>query len=142
MDDRGKEMSEILVDKLRIRDVIVYRFSKNTRDAVDQYLSLIDDEVQAHIDAGNVDKPMGYVIDVSQSGMFSVNYMRNTASSMVAKREKFPENYIAYVTNNLNDSVLVNMMDAMSKRHLDNTRKLFHIDKLDDAIDWVLGIIS
>lgn len=129
-----------LVEKLIVRGVAVYRFKDNTRYAVDQYLDLVDADVTAHIEAGHVDTPMCYVIDVSQSGMYSINYMRGKAEIYVSRHDKFPENYIAYVTDDLNDSILVNMLNAMAQRGLSNTRKLFKSDVLDEAIDWLLTI--
>lgn len=133
-------MNDTLVEKLIIRGVSVFRFYKNNRDAVDQYLTLIDADIQAHIDAGNLDEPMTYVLDVSRSGMYSLNYMRTRAVDFIKQRDKSPESYIAYVTDKPNDSILVNMLDALATRDLDNTRKIFKTEDLDGAIDWLLSI--
>ena len=133
-------MSDKLVEKFDIRGISVYRFYKNNRDAVDQYLTLIDADAQAHIDAGDVDKPMAYVLDVSRSGMYSLNYMRNRASVIIKLKSEFPASYIAYVTDKPNDAILLNMVNAMATQDVDNTRKIFKTEDLEQAVDWLLGI--
>jgi len=131
-------MTEQLVERLVERDIVVYRFYAKSRDAVDKYLTLADPDIQGHIDAGNVDKPMFYVIDVSRSGMFSVNYMRQRVNKLVGEKPKMPVSYIAYVTDEPQDSILVNLIDALTARQLAHTRKIFAADKFDDAIDWLI----
>ena len=132
-------MSEKLVERLVIRGILVYRFYQNTRQASDAYLKLVDVDIQSHIDAGYTDKPILYVLDVSRSGMFSVNYMRQRVSAMVKEKLFWPESYIAYVTDTPNDLVLVNLIDALTARELDHTRKIFRTEELDQAIDWLLS---
>ena len=133
-------MNDKLVEKVSVRGISVFRFYKNTRDAIDQYLTMIDAEMNEHIHAGHVDKPMIYVLDVSQSGMYSLNYMRTRAAELIKQKEKLPENFIAYVTDNPNDTILVNMLNALAVRDLESTRKIFKTEDLDLAIDWLLGI--
>ncbi len=133
-------MSDVLVERLIIREIFIYRFYKNTRQAVDDYLKLVDTDIQSHIDTNSADAPMFYVIDVSRSGMFSVNYMRQRVNSIVGAKPRVPVSYIAYVTDNLNDSILVNMIDALTARQLAHTRKIFTADDFDQAIDWLTEI--
>jgi len=133
-------MSDKLIEKLIVRGIPVYRFYKNTRDAVDQYLTIISADTDTHIEAGNVDKPMTYVLDISQSGMYSLNYMRTRAATLIKQKEKLPENYIAYVTDKPNDAILVNMLNALATHDLESTRKIFKTEELDQAIDWLLAI--
>lgn len=133
-------MQEKLVERVTVRGLTVYRFYQKSTDAVDHYLMLAQEDVQAHIAAEGDDALWCYAIDVSQSGMFSLNYMRNKATPLIKSVENFPVNYIAYLTNNVNDTILVNMLDALAKRELQTTRKVFHINQLDDAIDWLLSI--
>ena len=133
-------MSDKLVEKLIVRGIPVYRFYKNTRDAVDQYLNMIVADTNVHIEAGNVDKPMAYVLDVSQSGMYSLNYMRTRAADFIKQKAKMPENFIAYLTDNPNDTSLVNMLNALARRDLESTRKIFKTEELDQANDWLVTI--
>ena len=117
-----------------------HRFYQNTRNAVDQYLAIVDKDVQAHIDAGDVDKPMLYVIDVSRSGMFSVKYMSARATPLMKKHAKFPESYIAYVTDKPDDSILVSLIDALTSRKQEHTRKVYKTEEFEQAIDWLRSV--
>ncbi len=133
-------MSANLVERLVADDIPVYRFYKNTREAVDAYLLLVDPDIQAHINAGKIDEPMYYAIDVSRTGMFSVNYMRQRVDKLVGAKPRVPVSYIAYISQSLNDSILLNMIDALTARQLAHTRKIFTADQFDDAITWLADI--
>jgi hypothetical protein len=133
-------MDEKLVERVIVRGIHVYQFNTNTRQAADEYLKLADPDIQAHIDAGNINVPFLYILDVSRSGMFSVNYMRQRVNQLVESKEYWPESYIAYVTNKPDDSVLVNLIDALTSRELDHTRKVFKTEQFDQAVDWLLSV--
>lgn len=133
-------MAEAMVEMEYVRGVTVYRFLNNTREAFDEYLKIFKVEMQKHIDAGNQDKPYPFILDVSKSGMYSINYMMRATKPVIASFDPFPENYIAYVTKNMNDSVLINLLDSLTARGFAHKRKLFHIDDMDKAIDWLLTI--
>lgn len=133
-------MNDNLVERLIVDDILVYRFYKNSREAVDTYLTLVDPDIGAHVEAVGGDKPMFYVIDVSRSGMFSVNYMRQRVDKLVGERPAVPVSYIAYITENPNDSILVNLINALTARQLAHTRKIFLADQFDEAIAWLVGV--
>jgi hypothetical protein len=69
--------------------------------------------------------------------MFSVNYMLQATKPIIASFDPFPENYIAYVTNNMGDETLINLLNVLTARGFAHKRKLFHIDDLDKAIEWL-----
>ncbi len=133
-------MSDILVEKDEIQGIKIYRFLKNNRNAVDQYLALIDADAYTHEVSVGAEIAMTYVIDVSKSGMYPVTYMRQVAVPMMAKHDNFPKNYIAYIVDNPNDSILVDMVSAITARELDNTRKIFQTEQMDEAIEWLSSV--
>jgi len=133
-------MSEQLVERLLVKDIPVYRFYENSREAVDTYVTLVDPDIEAHANNMGADKPIFYVLDVSRSGMFSVNYMRQKVNKLVNDKPRVPVSYIAYITSDPNDSILVNLIDALTARQLEHTRKIFLADQFDDAIDWLVSI--
>ncbi len=130
-------MTDTLIEVEHVDNVTIYRFIKSNRQAFDEYLRLFKAEMQKHVDAGRQDEPYPFILDVSQSGMFSVNYMIQATKPIIASFDPFPENYIAYVTNNMTDAILVNLIDGLTARGFAHKRKLFHIDDLDKAIDWL-----
>lgn len=133
-------MSEQLVERLLVKDIPVYRFYENSREAVDTYVTLVDPDIESHANNIGADKPIFYVLDVSRSGMFSVNYMRQKVNKLVNDKPRVPVSYIAYITSDPNDSILVNLIDALTARQLEHTRKIFLADQFDDAIDWLVSI--
>jgi hypothetical protein len=130
-------MDTPLVERLILDDIFVYRFYQNNRAAVDAYLLLVDADIQAHLDTEPVNASMYYVIDVSRSGMFSVNYMRQRVNTIVGKKPRVPTSYIAYVTDAPNDEILVNLINALTARQLEHTRKIFPSEQFDEAIAWL-----
>lgn len=133
-------MSEILVEKDEIQGITIYRFFKNNRDAVDQFLLLADEAAYIHLASDNADKPMLYVLDVSRSGMFSLSYSEQKSKPLVEKHKPSLSSYIAYVIENLNDKILVDMFDAMTARKLQSTRKVFQTQQMDEAVEWLLSV--
>lgn len=133
-------MSEKWISVEYVDGVTIYRFEKSHRAAFDEYLVHFKDDMQKHIDAGRQDEPYPFILDVSKSGMFSINYMMLATKPIIASFDPFPENYIAYVTNNMSDSVLIQLLDSLTARGFDHKRKLFHIDDIDKAIEWLKTI--
>jgi hypothetical protein len=135
-------MSEKLVEINYVSGVTVYSFVNNSRQACDEYMAFFKIEMQKHVDAGKQDEPYPYILDVSKSGIFPIQYMIASTKPIIASFDPFPENYIAYVTSNLNDAILVNLISGMTARGFAHKRKLFHIDDFDEAIDWLTTINS
>lgn len=133
-------MPEESIEVEYIDNVTLYRFLSNSRQAYDEYLAKFKVEMQNHVDAGKQDEPYPFILDVSQSGMFSLNYMMQATKPIIASFDPFPENYIAYLTDNMNDSVLINMLDSLTARGFAHKRKLFHVDDKQKAIEWLMTI--
>jgi len=133
-------MAEDFITIEQVQGITIYRFRAKSRDAYDEYLRKFKVEMQKHVDAGKQDQPYPYILDVSQSGMFSINYMMQATKPVIASFDPFPENYIAYVTNNMNDLVLINLLNGLTARGFAHKRKLFHIDDIDKAIEWLKSI--
>jgi hypothetical protein len=134
-------MSDSLVIRKVIQDIPVYEFYKNNRQAVDQYLEIAYPYMKDHIDQGKVYQPFCYILDVSRSGMYPINYMVQRATVLMSGFDVPPPNYIAFIAKNPNDAVLVNMIDGLTARNMEHTRKIFPIEKFDDAIAWLQGVI-
>lgn len=129
-----------LVERLIVRDIYVYRFYEKSRDASDAYIALVKPDIQEHIDTYPEDQPFLYVLDISHSGMFSVNYMRDRVNEVVKTMRFWPQSYIAYVTDNPGDSILVDLINALTSRELEHTRKVYKTEDFDQAIDWLVSV--
>jgi len=136
----SEHMTQEYIEVEYIDGVTLYRFLSNSRDAYDEYLRKFKAEMQKHVDAGKQDQPYPFILDVSNSGMFSINYMMQATKPIIASFDPFPENYIAYLTDNMNDSVLIHLLDGLTARGFAHKRKLFHIDDKHKAIEWLKTI--
>lgn len=134
-------MPNPLVIRKVIEDIPVYEFYKNNRQAVDQYLEIAFPYVREHIEQGQVNHPYCYVLDVSRSGMYPINYLLQRSRAFLSEFEFVPEHYIAYITDNSSDTVLVNMIDGLTARNMAHTRRIFLPDELDKAIEWLQGVM-
>lgn len=133
-------MDTPLVERLIVRDIHVYRFYDKSRQSADAYIELASPDIKEHIETQPEDMPFLYVLDVSRSGMFSVNYVRDRVNQLVKTMPRWPESYIAYVTDNPGDSILVELINAMTSRQLEHTRKIYKTADFDQAIDWLVSI--
>lgn len=133
-------MDTPLVERLIVRGIHVYRFYDKSRQAADAYIKLAEPDIQEHIDTYPEDQPYLYVLDVSRSGMFSVNYVRDRVNEVVKRMPRWPESYIAYVTDNPGDSIMVELINAMTSRQLEHTRKVYKTEDFDLAIDWLVSV--
>ena len=134
-------MNSEFVKQEIIQGIPVYRFSKNHRQAVDDYLDqMAFPLLQAHIEADKVNTPICIVMDVSQSGMLPVNYMLGRVRQMFSQFKQLPEYYIAFITNKIDDSIVVRMIDGMTARNMANTRRIFSPEAFDDAIEWLVNV--
>lgn len=134
-------MSEILVEKDESQGIKIYRFFKNTRSAVDQFLLLFDIDAYEHEETLGADVPILYIIDVSRSGMFSLSYLQQISKPFIEKHDPSLRAYIAYVIENVNDKILVDMFDAMTARkEYHSTRKVFQTKQIDEALKWLVEI--
>lgn len=131
-------MDSPYVSQDKVGEITIYHFAQSHRQAVDDYLQqMAEPLLNAHINAGKVDEPIRIVVDVSQSGMFPVNYMFNHVKTLFAKHEKVPQYYIAFVVRDTGDAMLVQLVDSIAVGSFSNTRRVFTIDQMDDAIDWL-----
>jgi len=134
-------MSDVLIERLLDRDIVVFRFYKSTRQATDEYLHLVEDYRKEFIEKYTVEQTMFYVIDVSRSGMFSVNYATRKMSELLTDKTQIPKSYIAYVIGNPADKLLFDVISGVAARQTTTqSRKVFMAEQYDDAIDWLLSI--
>lgn len=130
-------MTQTLLDFQKKDDIIIVKFFKSDRNAADAYMATILPEIKTHISGENADKPMLIVLDISDSGMFSLQYITQQMQVALAPLPRTPTIYIAYLSSDMQDKVLVDMMNSLNARKVAHTRRIFPTDKLDEAIDWL-----
>jgi len=127
-------MTQSVMDFQTKDDIFVVKFYKNDRTAADTYMARILPEIKQHSVAN---KPMLIVLDISIAGMFSLQYTAHQMQTALADISPVPIMYIAYLTNDMQDKVLVEMMNSLTARKVAHTRRIFPADGLDDALAWL-----
>lgn len=126
------------VTQEQVGEIIVYHFHQSHRRAVDEYLDHMGSPLlKERVDAGLIDTPIRIVVDLSESGMFPVNYMAGRVRDMFDQYEKVPTYYIAYIIKDTSDSVMVKLIEGMTTGYMSHTRHMFTHDQFDQAISWL-----
>lgn len=128
------------VEKHEIDGIPVFKFHTSDRKAVDHYAVIVEPVLQEHIDQHQDKKPLCYIIDVSESGMFSIQYVTSVIGAVLSKFKYRPQHYLAYLTNNPKDKILVEMINGLTARNMAHTRRIYTPDQLQEAIDWLVEI--
>lgn len=131
-------MSDPLVHFYEENGIYVCVFYKNSRQAVDDYSQAAWKMLQAQAAEYGAPRSNCFLIDVTQSGMFSVTYAAQRMTTLF-KNAAFtmPEQYVAYVTSNLADDMIVRMMNGLTLRNMQHTRRVFHDKQRDEAFEWL-----
>ena len=75
-------MTDALVEIVKEDPIYFVTFHDNSRKAVDTYFDLILPELLSHIEQTRIDYPFLLVLDISQSGMFSLQYANQRMTSV------------------------------------------------------------
>lgn len=130
-------MSQQLIT-VKIENAIpIFHFHKITPPALEEYLETATPYLLNHIEIYEDRVPFCYVIDLSESGMFPVKLMMDKAKKVLNSIEKSPVHYVAYTIDDPRDEMLLSILDMLSARQLQHTRKIFTPDKLADAVAWL-----
>ena len=130
--------SSVTVDY--IRGIPVFCFANNSRMACDEYIKLFGEELQKNYYA--VENPNSHypsVMDLSQSGMFSIKYMADKLKQAHIALENPPQMITAYIIQNVQDETLFGLVNNMKISAVSLTRKIFHEGEMDEAINWLLS---
>ncbi len=120
------------------RNIPIFKFVDNSRTACDEYVELFGIELQKNFyEADNPSSIYPCILDVSQSGMFSIKYMSDRLSKAHTNLENPPEMIIAYITHDLQDEALLSLIEQMRISAVSLKRKVFHETQLEEALDWL-----
>lgn len=130
-------MTTIYLDHQHDDGIDIYHFYSVSRPAIDTFYDIAMPIFQDHIDQYADSVPLFYVLNLSDTGMYPVRYMMNKAVEEIAKKAYHPQHYIAYVTSNPQDNMLINILQQLSTNNLEHTRKVFLPHQVDEAIMWL-----
>jgi len=120
------------------RAIPIFHFANNSRSACDEYVALFGVELQRNYYQADNPKPhYPVVLDISQSGMFSIKYMSDKLSQAHTNLQNPPEMIIAYIAHDLKDKTILSLVEHMRISSVSLKRKLFLDTQLEDALDWL-----
>lgn len=125
-----------------LNQIDVYHFTSNSSQAVDEYFEMAAPKLAAFIEHGDLALPYCFALDISDSGMFSINYSMAKMKAFFGKYKVLPELYIAYIVSNKADTMVINWLNWITTRKLSNTRRIFTNEERDQAFAWLTQILE
>lgn len=119
---------------LEDQDVHEWIFAESSRRGMDEYIASIYDIYDDHL-KGKPDVLI--LLDISQSGMLPIKYASLITEKTFNELSPFPKTYVAYLSSDLADKSLVNIMDYTATRKVN--RLYFPLEDRDRAIEWLLS---
>ncbi len=126
----------ILHDDPAIFEVI---FKDNSRAAVDDYVQAIHVFAEQLRAKNALDKPIWMLIDVTQSGLYSLQYSRAKVAELIKQIQDIPKAYFAYLVENHNDRYVIENFSMTSNPRQQDVRMVFSGAERDRAITWLLS---
>lgn len=113
-------------------------FKDNTRSAVDEYIQAILIFSDGLRESNRLDRPIYMLIDVTQSGIYSLSYSRQKIGELVQKIGDIPKAYFAYLVDDTQDRFVIESFQYTGNPRQKDTRRVFTGAERDQAIAWLL----
>lgn len=114
-------------------DIHEFIFVESSRKAMDEYIGFIYEIYEEQL-AGQ--PMMRIILDIEKSGMLPVRYATAIMEKTFKELHPFPKPFVAYLSANLSDDMLISTMDYTASRKV-NRRKFLSTER-DEAIEWLL----
>lgn len=119
-------------------DVHIFTFKNSSRNACKEYIALVSENLPGWIEKYDR-RPFLVILDVSESGLFSISFVKELTLRMFDSLPFVPTLRIAYVTDSPQDIMVINTLNPATVNILNNTRQVFSPDDMDAAIAWLRG---
>lgn len=119
---------------LHEHDIHEWIFAESSRQGMDEYIASIYEIYDDYL-KGKPDVLI--LLDISQSGMLPIKYASLIMEKTFKELSPFPKTYVAYLSSELADKSLVNIMDYTASRKVN--RLYFPLEDRDQAIEWLLS---
>lgn len=117
--------------------VHIFTFFDNSRRAADEYLRVADDALAEWVESGNGAIPFRLLLDISQAGVFPLQYTLNKSRQLVSKFTGLPPRKIAFLTDSAKDIALLRSILHLPNSNWRNKRRIFPPTQREDAIAWL-----
>jgi len=121
-------------------DIYEYIFKDKTVDAINEYVEAMLLMAQDVKDRGKLDQPLYIIVDVAESGLYSLRYaLTRIKENLIPKVNYLPSIYFVYITDDLSDRMLIEQFKYMDNTRAKDSRKVFGTNERDKAITWLLS---
>ena len=120
-------------------DIFEVIFIDNSRDAVDEYVDAILKFADTLRKSDKMNHPIWLLIDVTQSGMYSIPYGRAKIGELVKQVGDVPKAYFAYLVEDVKDRYIVENYKHVGNPRQQDMREVFSGAERDKAILWLLS---
>lgn len=132
------QFKHIIIRKHTNPDIFEIIFKDKSRDAVDEYAEAILEYGMSLRDENKLNRPIYIIVDISQSGLYSLQYALTRIRTNIVQLSDLPRAYFAYITDDHGDRILINQFAFMQNSRSKDSRQVFGSDQRDEAIAWLL----
>lgn len=126
----------VLHDETGIFEVI---FKNKSNDAVDEYAAEVLAQGLKLRKANKFNQPVYILIDVTNSGLYSLTYAITRIRENVVQLSDMPRAYFAYITDVKSERIIINQFQYMQNTREKDSREVFGSHERDEAIQWLLS---
>jgi len=120
-------------------DIFEVVFANNSREAVDEYVDAILNFAESVRKSDKMNHPIWLLIDVTQSGMYSIPYGRAKIGELVKQVGDVPKAYFAYLVKDASDRYIVENYKHVGNPRQQGIRKAFSGVERDKATAWLIS---
>ena len=120
-------------------DIVEIIFKNKIPAAVDEYAEVVLQYGTNLIEQNKLDKPIYIIVNVNQSGLYSLNYAMTRIKENVIKLKSLPRAYFAYITDNHDDKLIIERFGYLPNSRNKDTRRVFGSHERETLMEWLLS---
>lgn len=120
-------------------DIFELIFKDNTRSAVDEYIQVLLEHAEHLRSVGEMTAPIPIIIDVTQSGIYSLPYSRVKIAELTTQVQDMPRAYFAYLISHEQDRFIIENFNYTGNTREKDTRQVFTGAQRGKAVAWLLS---
>jgi hypothetical protein len=120
-------------------DILEVVFNNNSTSAVDEYWVALEKYVK-HLQAQDqLDQPIRIIIDITQSGLYSISYTIVRVKRSPLAVLNLPRTYIVYFTDDVKERFLIDRFSETPNTRAKDSRRVFSSREREIALKWLLS---
>lgn len=120
-------------------DILEVIFMDSGRKAVDEYAQVVLEYAQYLRDNNKLNQSVYIILDITQSGMYPINYGIKKLSEMLDHISDLPKTYGIYITDDSNDRYMIEQLGHFDSTRKQDSRRIFGSNERENGIEWLLS---